>query len=140
MGESSHLRIQTHEGRDLVAIDLETGALEIADPARLGDAARAFWDAVQTAWIALRVDSPRLDPHFTDFILRAGETVPRMGGKIQLKPGTDGDISIFLPSPPEPRYDLTKLNDDTVTACYVDDETRPFRFSDYTSSDDAEHA
>jgi hypothetical protein len=129
MEEASHLRIQTPDGEDVVSINLENGHLEIADPERMGDAARAFWDAVQTIWVTLRVNDPGLDPHFTDFILRGGETVPHMGGRMLLRGGSGtpgGDIKIFLPQPLEKEqlHDLTGMKDQMVTECHVDDEVR----------------
>ncbi len=67
----SHLRIQAADATDLVRIDLQTGDVEVLKPEQIGDAARAFWDAVQTAWLAIhQQDGITL---FGDFIFRSGE-------------------------------------------------------------------
>ncbi len=66
----SHLRIQSGDGSDLVRIDLQTGDVEIVKPDQVGDSARAFWDAVQTAWLAAHQNGMML---FDDFIFRSGE-------------------------------------------------------------------
>jgi hypothetical protein len=46
----SYLKIQNHEGNDLVTVDLNTGHVEILAKENLGDAAYAFWDAVNTCF------------------------------------------------------------------------------------------
>ncbi len=46
----SLLKIQNHEGDDLVTIDLNTGKVEILSKQELGDAAYAFWDAINTTF------------------------------------------------------------------------------------------
>lgn len=44
----SHIRIQTVDETDLVTVSLEDGTVDVKDPSKLTDAARAFWDAVHT--------------------------------------------------------------------------------------------
>ncbi len=74
----SLLRIQTHEGEDLVTISLDTGHVEVTDSENLDDSALAFWDAVTN----IRLKYPATQ----DVILRAPPPSPKPGDII-IRPG-----------------------------------------------------
>lgn len=44
----SLLRLQDPEGNDLVTVSLDDGTVDVKEPSKLTDAARAFWDGVHS--------------------------------------------------------------------------------------------
>jgi hypothetical protein len=97
-GRNSMLRIKTYDGRELVTIDMTTGAIDLHDSleADLRQAAQQFWGAVHTVWGVGKDSQP-----LRDIVLLAARGLGGDAGDIVVRPGhgspygtQGGDVNI----------------------------------------------
>jgi hypothetical protein len=84
--DMSHIRILNEAGNDVLRIDMGTGRVEVLRPTEIGDAARAWWDAVETI---ARATTSEASPPFRNLVFKdVGESgQARPHGDIILQPG-----------------------------------------------------
>jgi hypothetical protein len=82
----SYIRILNEAGSDVLRIDMGSGRVEILKPGELGDAARAFWDAIDTIGRSM---SPDGSPRFRNLVFQdvgeSGHALPN--GDVIVRPG-----------------------------------------------------
>ena len=84
--DMSHIRILNEAGNDVLRIDMGTGRVEVLRPKEIGDAARAWWDAVETV---ARATTSEASPRYRDLVFKdVGESGhARPNGDIIIQPG-----------------------------------------------------
>lgn len=85
----SKLRVRDSQKKDLVTVDMDTGAVEIAAGVDLTEAAQTWWDAVTTVHMLM---AKRLGKAYQDAIM-ASAGVEAGDGDIIFKPGKGADCN-----------------------------------------------
>jgi hypothetical protein len=96
---TSKVRFQDPNGKDIIVVEIATGKVEISDPARLDEAAMLFWHAIERTW-----GQAQDVKVFRDMVLKAGQPGDYKAGDIRILPGdgwraheaNGGDVTVFI--------------------------------------------